>query len=150
MTTVAQRSRPALVTVAVVLWLLVLALQVVVTVVQVAGAVRADGAWVVVPAAIGVGLCVWFASGALRVGRGSARARFWMAVLGVLGFIGGLVPPYDARVVTGVLFGVAAVLPYLPSARPFFPRSAPRGASAPARRVVGWDPETGEPIRATD
>ncbi|WP_439693226.1 hypothetical protein ACRQ4B_03120 [Curtobacterium sp. SP.BCo] len=151
MITAPSRARPAVVTVAVAVWLVVFAGEFVATVVRLVRTVPTDGPWLVVPAAIGVGIGAWFAYGAIRVGRGSARARFWMAVLGAVGFVGVLIPPYDLRTVAGLAGAVAAVLPYLPSARPFFPRTGPRPTRRPReQRVVGWDPDTGEPVRATD
>jgi len=146
----APRSRPVLVTTAVVLWLVALVVQLVATLAQTIRNVQTDGAWAIGPMVIGLAIWGWFLFGALRMGRGSGRARFWMAVLGALGFLGACVPPYGTTTVTGVAGGVAAVLPYLPAARGYFPPRPPRTPKAPAPRVVGWDPETGEPIRATD
>ncbi|MGN8050341.1 hypothetical protein ACTJKO_11710 [Curtobacterium sp. 22159] len=150
MTTGAPRPRPAVVTAAVVLWLALFAFQLVSSSVQIARSVSADGPWMVLPGLVGLAFLAWFVFGAFRVGRGSGRARFWMAVLGALTVIGGFAPPYGLHTLIAVLAGVAAALPYLPAARGFFPPRVPRAAGAQAPRVVGWDPETGEPIRASD
>ncbi|WP_144711749.1 hypothetical protein [Curtobacterium pusillum] len=150
MTTGAPRSRPVLVTVAVVLWLALFAFQFVSSLVGLTGRVRADGPLALPASVIGLAVLAWFVFGALRVGRGSGRARFWMAVLGALAVVGAASPPYGAKTVIGVLSGVAAVLPYLPAARAYFP-PRPRRVRKPAEaRVVGWDPDTGEPIRASE
>jgi hypothetical protein len=149
-TTGAPRSRPTLVAVAVVLWLALFAFQFVSSLVQFTGHLRADGPLAIPAAVIGAAVLAWFVFGALRVGRGSGRARFWMAVLGALALIGALSPPYGTRTVISVLTGVAAVLPYLPAARSYFPPRPQRARKAPEPRVVGWDPETGEPIRASE
>lgn len=150
MTTGAPRSRPALVTAAVVLWLALFACDLVVRLVDLPRDLGAGGFWAIVPVVIGLAFLAWFVFGALRVGRGSGRARFWMAVLGVVGVIGVLLPPYGLTTANGVLGGVAALLPYLPAARGYFPPRAPRAAKVAQPRVVGWDPDTGEPIRTAD
>lgn len=151
MTSGAPRSRPSLVTAAVVLWSAVLAVDLVRTTVQHVRDLSTQSLpATLVIAVIGLAFTGWFAFGALRIWRGSGRARFWMAVLGALSALGSIVPPYDLATVTGLLSGVAAVLPYLPGARPFFPPRQPRATKRSEQRVTGWDPDTGEPIRATD
>ncbi|MCT9620135.1 MULTISPECIES: hypothetical protein [unclassified Curtobacterium] len=150
MTTGVPRSRPVLVTAAVVLWLVLFACDLVTRLVDLPGTVSSGGPWALVPVAIGLAILGWFVFGALRVGRGSGRARFWMAVLGVVGAIGALLPPYGLTTANGVLGAVAAFLPYLPAARGYFPPRQRPAARVAQPRVVGWDPDTGEPIRAAD
>lgn len=150
MTTGVPRSRPTVVTAAVVLWLLVLAAQAVAHVVRSGAEVRASGPWGVVLVVVGLAVLGFFAFGAVRVGRGSGRARFWMAVLAAMSVIGSALPPYGLTTAEGVASAVAGVLPYLPSARGWFPPRAARTARSAQPRVVGWDPETGEPIRASE
>lgn len=145
------RTRPVLVTVAVAAWLVVAVVNVVASVARALVAVASGSespAWILVPSAVGVVLWALFAWGALRLATGSARARFWLAVFGALGFLGAAAPPYGLGTVNGILLGAAAVLPYLPPSRPFFPRTQrPAEPAEPAEpRVVGWDPDTGEPI----
>lgn len=150
MTNGVPRSRPTPVTTAVVLWLVVIAFQVVSTLVQAVHRVSTNGPWTLVPVLIVLAIWALFVFGAVRVGRGSGRARFWMAVLGVLGLLGVVLPPYGLATLAGVAGVVAAGLPYLPAARGYFPPSPTRARRTAEPRVVGWDPDTGEPIRATD
>ncbi|WP_416392938.1 MULTISPECIES: hypothetical protein [unclassified Curtobacterium] len=150
MTTGSPTSRPVLVTAAVVLWLVLFACDLVARLVDLPGTVSSGGPWTLVPFVVGLALLAWFVFGALRVGRGSGRARFWMAVLGVVGAIGALLPPYGLATVNGALGAVAALVPYLPAARGYFPPRPRRAPKVAQPRVVGWDPDTGEPIRAAD
>jgi len=142
-------TRPVLVTVAVVLWLVVAVVGAVRTAASVLVSVGTDGPWIVVPGVVTVAVWVALAWGATRLARGSARARFWLAVFGALAFLSAAAPPYGLNTVNGGLLGAAALLPYLPASRPFFPRTL-RPVRPEERRVVAWDPETGEPIRERD
>ncbi len=150
MTTGAPRSRPALVTAAVVLWLVVSAVQAVAHAVRIGAEARAFGPWSVIPVVLGFAVLGFFAFGALRLARGSGRARFWLAVLGALSLIGSFAPPYGLTTAEGVASALAATLPYLPAARGWFPPRPARAPKPQQPRVVGWDPETGEPIRASE
>ncbi|KTR09094.1 hypothetical protein [Curtobacterium luteum] len=150
MTTGDPRSRPTVVTAAVVLWLVVFAVQTVAHTVRIGAEARGFGPWSVVPIVLGFAVLGFFAFGALRLARGSGRARFWLAVLGAVSLIGSFAPPYGLTTAEGIASTIAAVLPYLPGARGWFPPRV-RRVSRPAQpRVVGWDPETGEPIRASE
>ena len=140
-------TRPVLVTVAVAVWLVESAVRIVSAVARGVVEAQDDGWSAIVPVVIAVVIWLALAWGATRLAKGSSRARFWMAVLGALAFIGSVLPPYGVASAGGVLLGIAAVLPYLPPSRPFFPRTARGAARAPEPRIVGWDPETGEPIR---
>jgi hypothetical protein len=143
------RTRPVLVTIAVGAWLVVAVVNVVASMARALVAI-ASGAdlpvGTIVQAVVALALWALFAWGALRLAKGSSRARFWLAVFGALGFLGAVAPPYGLGTVNGVLLGAAAVLPYLPASRPFFPRTV-RAAKSAGPRTLGWDPETGEPIR---
>lgn len=150
MTAGTPRSRPVLVTVAVVLWLGLFACDLVVRLIDLPGTLSSHGPWTLLPVAIGLGVLAWFVFGALRIGRGSGRARFWMAVLGGVGAVAALMPPYGISTANGVLSAVAALLPYLPAARGFFPPRPPRAPRVAQPKVIGWDPDTGEPIHAAE
>lgn len=150
MTTGAPRSRPSVVTAAVLLWLVVFAVQTVAHAARIGAEARGFGPWSVVPIVLGFAVLGFFAFGALRLARGSGRARFWLAVLGAVSLIGSFAPPYGLTTAEGIASTIAAVLPYLPSARGWFPPRAARALRAAPPRVVGWDPETGEPVRASE
>jgi hypothetical protein len=145
--------RPRVVTIAVVLWWAVCASQLgfgVAAVIHAGGSVASEIAFSVLT----VGWTLWVAWGALRLGRGSGRARFWLAVVGALSVLSVIVALFSGPPAFGHLeslaAGVAAMLPYLPAARPFFPRAASRRKRPPEPVIVGWDPNTGEPIRASE
>lgn len=150
MTTGAPRSRPALVTAAVVLWLLVSAAQLIGNTLVIGRTAAQYGPWSVAGYVIGLGLIGFVAFGAIRLARGSGRARFWLAVLAAFGLLNAVVPPYGLTTAERVAAAVAGVLPYLPPARAWFPPRPARAPKAQQPRVVGWDPETGEPIRASE
>ncbi|MFJ4220437.1 hypothetical protein [Curtobacterium luteum] len=150
MTTGAPRSRPALVTAAVVLWLVVCAVQLVGHALVIGRTAAQYGPWSVVGYVLGFGLIGFVVFGAVRLARGSGRARFWLAVLATLGLLGAVVPPYGLTTAERVAAALAGVLPYLPPARAWFPPRPARAAKAQQPRVVGWDPETGEPVRASE
>lgn len=150
----AQRTgqRPIVVTVAVAIWWVVLAVRILSVVVRVVQQDAEDPG--MLPAALvggvlGVALSVFLAWVALRMGRGSDTARIWLAVLAALAVVSGVVSVATGTLTWGVLdpaaLGVAAVLSYLPSARPWFPRFERRPRQAEPR-TIGWDPQTGERI----
>lgn len=92
---------------------------------------------------------LFFAWLALRMWRGSANARLWLAIIasiGVVSMVIGLVttPPAWAFL-EPLALAVAAVLSYLPSARGWFPK-AERRPRRVEPKTLGWDPETGERI----
>ncbi|WP_022904101.1 hypothetical protein [Curtobacterium sp. B8] len=150
MTTGARRSRPALVTAAVVLWLVVCAVQLVGQALMIGRTAALYGPWFVVVYVVGFGLIGFVVFGAVRLARGSGRARFWLAVLAALGLLGAVVPPYGLTTAERVAAALAGVLPYLPPARAWFPPRPARAPKAQQPRVVGWDPDTGEPVRASE
>ncbi|MBT2502204.1 hypothetical protein [Curtobacterium sp. ISL-83] len=146
----ARGPRPTVVTVAVALWWLSSAAGVLSTAVRAVVTTERDGAVSIIPAVVVIGIWVFFGWLGWRVFLGSARARFWVAVLGALSFLGAFAPPYGLNTVLGLLPGAVAVLTYVPAARPFFPKAPPRVRRPPEPRVVAWDPNTGEPIREGD
>lgn len=150
MTTGAPRSRPALVTAAVVLWLVVCAVQLVGHALVIGRTAALHGPWSVVGYILGFGLIGLVVFGVLRLAGGSGRARFWLAVLAALGVIGAVAPPYGLTTAERVAAALAAVLTYLPPARAWFPPRARRVRKPAQPRVVGWDPDTGEPVRASE
>lgn len=93
-----------------------------------------------------ISLCVWLS---LRMARGSDTARLWLAGFAVFGAISaavGLVTmPPTWQLVEPVALLVATVLSYLPSVRPFFPKTE-RRRRPPEPKTIGWDPTTGERI----
>lgn len=144
--------RPAVVTAAVAIWAVVLVVRVVTVAI---GSVRlAQDEPGALPAALvggvlGTGICVLVAWAALLTWRGSGTARVWLGVLGafagVNAVIAVVVGSADWLTLEPVAVVAAAVLLYLPSARPWFPR-VERRPRAVEPRTIGWDPQTGERI----
>lgn len=144
--------RPTVVTVAVAIWAVVLAVRVVSVVIgSVRLALDEPGA---LPAALvggvlGVGICALLAWATLLVWRGSGTARIWLGVLGVLAVVNALVTVAVGSptwlTLESVAVVAAAVLLFLPSARPWFPR-VERRPRVQEPRTIGWDPQTGERI----
>jgi hypothetical protein len=145
----AQRTRPTVITVAVALWwaavgvrLFLAVFEIVEATLEVGGAIVGLAAGLLFTLAWSA-LFVWLAT---RMGRGSGSARLWLAIIAGLTACGAVftivtVGP-DWRLVDSACMVVAAVLSYLPSARPFFPREERRpGAAEPC--TIGWDPTTG-------
>ncbi|MBT1676681.1 hypothetical protein [Curtobacterium aurantiacum] len=150
-----QRTRPRVVTIAVTLWWVSVAVSLVVAAPGIVESVRSAGG-AILGASVGLvvvlawsALLVWLAS---RMGRGSGTARLWLAIVaGIAACNSGADVPavgVDWRLLPAVCVIVAAVLSYLPSARPFFPREE-RRARAAEPRTIGWDPTTGERIVET-
>jgi len=145
-------ERPTAVTVAVAIWWVVSAIPVVALGVVIAGWGREDAAAIVGEGLFVVfvlafsSLCVWLS---LRMARGSGTARVWLAVFAALGglnvVIGLATGTLSWRLAEPAALVVAAVLTYLPSARPFFPKTE-RRRRPPEPRTIGWDPTTGERI----
>lgn len=152
--------RPTVVTAAVAIWAVVLVVRVVTVVVgAVPTAQDEPGALPValVGGVLGIGICVLLAWAALLTWRGSGTARVWLGVLGAFAVvnvvIAVVVGSADWRTLEPVAVVAAAVLLYLPSARPWFPRWE-RRPRVREPRTIGWDPQTGEritePREATD
>jgi hypothetical protein len=145
-------GRPTVVTVAVAIWWTVLAVRTVEVVVGIVRLDREDPALVpagLVGAVLGIGFCALLAWGALRTARGSGTARFWLALVSAFAVLNVVIAVFAAEpswtVLEPLALGVAAVLTYLPSARPWFPR-AERRPRRVEPRTIGWDPQTGERI----
>ncbi|MBE7162877.1 MAG: hypothetical protein INR72_16680 [Williamsia herbipolensis] len=148
-----RTTRPSVVTAAVMLWWVVAVASVVGGVI---GEIRmADDMRMVGLVAVVLTLAWWWfvVYGSRRLAAGSGTARFWLAVLaavaGIGDAVGVVVDPLTPWALTPLAMVVAAVLTYLPSARPFFPKTI-RTARRQDRPIVGWDPNTGEPIRASE
>lgn len=151
----AQRTRPRVVTIAVALWwasvivsLVAAAPGIVVSMREAGGAIIGASLGLVLVLAWSA-LFVWLAT---RMGRGSGNARLWLAIIAGLTACGAVLTiatdGADWGLANAVCIVIAAVLSYLPSARPFFPREERRPrASEP--RTIGWDPTTGERIVET-
>lgn len=151
----AQRTRPRVVTIAVALWWAGVVVGLVVAAPGIVESVRHSGG-AIIGASVGLvvilawcATLVWLAS---RMGRGSRTARLWLAIIAGLGACnsgtGVSTVGLDWRLLATVCVVVAAVLSYLPSARPFFPREE-RHPRAAEPRTIGWDPTTGERILET-
>ncbi|PZE67700.1 MULTISPECIES: hypothetical protein [unclassified Curtobacterium] len=150
-----QRTRPRVVTIAVALWwasviisLVAAAPGMVVSMREAGGAIIGASLGLVIVLAWSA-LFVWLAT---RMGRGSGNARLWLAIIAGLTACSEVLTiatdGVDWSLVDAFCVVVAAVLSYLPSARPFFPRDARRPRSAEPR-TIGWDPTTGERIFET-
>lgn len=141
--------RPTVVTVAVAIWWTVLAVRTVEVVVGIVRLDREDPALVpagLVGAVLGIGFC---APREQRTARGSGTARFWLALVSAFAVLNVVIAVFAAEpswtVLEPLALGVAAVLTYLPSARPWFPE-AERRPRRVEPRTIGWDPQTGERI----
>ncbi|WP_144761337.1 hypothetical protein [Curtobacterium sp. 9128] len=158
MTDVQRPPRPRAVLVAAVLWWLSLVPSVVFVAVQMvrlaARRVPGAGATDVISGLVVLGVTVFIGWVVLRMSRGSRTARFWLAVLAGIGVLSVVIElatgTATIRVLEPVAAGVASALTFLPSVRPHFPKPPPRQRRAPERKVVAWDPNTGEPIRASE
>jgi hypothetical protein len=150
-----QRTRPRVVTIAVALWwasviisLGAAAPGMVVSMREAGGAIIGASLGLVLVLAWSA-LFVWLAT---RMGRGSGNARLWLAIIAGLTACSEVLTiatdGVDWSLVDAFCVVVAAVLSYLPSARPFFPRDARRPRAAEPR-TIGWDPTTGERIFET-
>ena len=151
-TTADTGGRPTVVTVAVVIWWVVVAVQAVMVVVGIVRLDREDPALLpagIVGAVLGIGIGVFLAWGALRMARGSGTARFWLALLSASAAVNLVIavvatePSWTEA--TALAIVAAAVLSYLPSARPWVP-SSERSPRRVEPRTIGWDPQTGERI----
>lgn len=145
-------GRPTVVTVAVAIWWVVLAVQAVMLAVRIVRMDREDPALLpagIVGAVLGIGFGVFLAWGTLRMARGSGTARFWLALLSASAAVNLVIAVVAAEpswtAATAVAIVAAAVLSYLPSARPWFPPSERRPRRVEPR-TIGWDPQTGERI----
>ncbi|MCS6570115.1 hypothetical protein NYQ35_15015 [Curtobacterium flaccumfaciens pv. flaccumfaciens] len=150
-----QRTRPRVVTIAVALWwasvvisLVAAAPGMVVSMREAGGAIIGASLGLVIVLAWSA-LFLWLAT---RMGRGSGNARLWLAIIAGLSACSTVfaiaTDGVDWSFIEAVCVVVAAVLSYLPSARPFFPRDERRPRSAEPR-TIGWDPTTGERIFET-
>lgn len=150
-----QRARPRVVTIAVALWWASVIISLVAAAPDIVVSMREAGG-AIIGASLGLilalawsALFVWLAT---RMGRGSGNARLWLAIIAGLTACGAVLTfvtdGVDWSLVYAVCFVVAAVLSYLPSARPFFPRDERRPRAAEPR-TIGWDPTTGERIVET-
>lgn len=144
--------RPTMVTVAVAIWAVVLAVRVVtLSVASVQLAQDEFGGWsiAVIGWVLGVGICALLAWATLLVWRGSGTARVWLGVMGALAVVNAVVAVVVGSATWLTLESVAvvaaAVLLFLPSARPWFPR-VERRPRVQEPRTIGWDPQTGERI----
>lgn len=150
-----QRTRPRVVTIAVALWWASVIISLVAAAPGIVVSMREAGG-AIIGASLGLvlvlawsALFVWLAT---RMGRGSGNARLWLAIIAGLAACSAVfaiaTDGVDWSLVDAVCVVVAAVLSYLPSARPFFPRDERRPRSAEPR-TIGWDPTTGERIFET-
>ncbi|WP_182066841.1 hypothetical protein [Curtobacterium sp. ME12] len=150
-----SRMRPRVVTIAVALWWASVIISLVAAAPGIVVSMREAGG-AIIGASLGLlfvlawsALFVWLAT---RMGRGSGNARLWLAIIAGLTACSAVVTIVtggaDWGLVDAVCIVVAAVLSYLPSARPFFPREERRPRAAEPR-TVGWDPTTGERIVET-
>ncbi|PZF31192.1 hypothetical protein [Curtobacterium sp. MCPF17_051] len=151
----AQRTRPRVVTIAVALWWASVIIRLVAAAPGIVVSLREAGG-AIIGASIGLlfvlawsALFVWLAT---RMGRGSGNARLWLAIIAGLTACSAVftiaTDGADWGLVDAVCIVVAAVLSYLPSARPFFPLEE-RRPRAVEPRTIGWDPTTGERIVET-
>lgn len=149
------RTRPRVVTIAVALWWASVIISLVAATPGIVVSVREAGG-AIIGASLGLlfvlawsALFVWLAT---RMGRGSGNARLWLAIIAGLTACSEVITIATDGVgwnlVDTVCVVVAAVLSYLPSARPFFPREERRSRAAEPR-TIGWDPTTGERIVET-
>jgi len=149
------RTRPRVVTVAVALWWASVIISLVAAAPGIVVSMREAGG-AIIGASLGLvlvlawsALFVWLAT---RMGRGSGNARLWLAIIAGLSACSTVfsiaTDGVDWSLADAVCIVVAAVLSYLPSARPFFPRDERRPRSA-GPRTIGWDPTTGERIFET-
>ncbi|QCR44402.1 hypothetical protein C1N91_13630 [Curtobacterium sp. SGAir0471] len=144
--------RPPVVTAAVAIWAVVLVVRVVtVAIGAVHLALSEPGA---LPAALfggvlGLGICALLAWATLLVWRGSGTARVWLGVMGAFAVVNVVVVTLTGNAswltLEAVAVIAAAVLLWLPSARPWFPRTE-RRPRVQEPRTIGWDPQTGERI----
>lgn len=150
-----QRTRPRVVTIAVALWWASVIISLVAAAPGMVVSMREAGG-TIIGASLGLvivlawsALFVWLAT---RMGRGSGNARLWLAIIAGLTACSEVLTiatdGVDWSLVDAFCVVVAAVLSYLPSARPFFPRDARRPRAAEPR-TIGWDPTTGERIFET-
>ncbi len=146
------RQQPPVVIAAVSIWAVVLVERIVVfSVMSVLSALREPDllpatvvAWV-----LGLGICALLAWATLLVWRGSGTARVWLGVMGAFAVVNvvvmGLTGSASWLTLEPVAVIAAAVLLWLPSARPWFPR-VERRPRVQEPRTIGWDPQTGERI----
>ncbi|WIB25713.1 hypothetical protein [Curtobacterium sp. MCSS17_015] len=137
---------------AVVIWWVVVALRLVLSVPRIVAALSASTGTVVAASVALVLVLGWSAllvRLASRMARGSGNARLWLAVVAGLTTCSSSV-----QVVTGAplwaltepaALVAATVLSYLPGAGVFFPRAEHRPRPG-GTRTVGWDPATGDRI----
>jgi hypothetical protein len=151
----AQRTRPRVVTIAVALWWASVIISLVAAAPGIVVSLREAGG-AIIGASLGLlfvlawsALFVWLAT---RMGRGSGNARLWLAIIAGLTACSAVITiatdGLDWSLADAVCIVVAAVLSYLPSARPFFPREERRPRAAEPR-TIGWDPTTGDRIVET-
>jgi hypothetical protein len=151
----AQRTRPRVVTIAVTLWWASVIISLVAAAPGIVVSLREAGG-AIIGASLGLlfvlawsALFVWLAT---RMGRGSGNARLWLAIIAGLTACSAVITiatdGVDWSLADAVCIVVAAVLSYLPSARPFFPREERRPRAAEPR-TIGWDPTTGDRIVET-
>jgi hypothetical protein len=151
----AQRTRPRVVTIAVALWWASVIISLVAASPGIVVSLREAGG-AIIGASLGLlfvlawsALFVWLAT---RMGRGSGNARLWLAIIAGLTACSAVITiatdGVDWSLADAVCIVVAAVLSYLPSARPFFPREERRPRAAEPR-TIGWDPTTGDRIVET-
>lgn len=145
-------QRPTVVTAAVAIWWVVLAVRIVSVVVGVVRLDQEDPALLpagIVGGVLGVGFSVFLAWVALRMARGSGNARFWLALIAAIAAVNAVIAVVatdpDWTILEPIAIVVAAVLTYLPAARPWFPKVERRPRRAEPR-TIGWDPQTGERI----
>ncbi|MBT1674217.1 hypothetical protein [Curtobacterium flaccumfaciens] len=150
-----QRTRPRVVTIAVAFWWASVIISLVAAAPGIVVSLREAGG-AIIGASVGLvfvlawsALFVWLAT---RMGRGSGNARLWLAIIAGLTACSEVITIAtdgpDWGIVNAVCVVAAAVLSYLPSARPFFPREERRPRAAEPR-TIGWDPTTGERILET-
>ncbi|PYY63181.1 hypothetical protein DEJ17_01415 [Curtobacterium sp. MCSS17_011] len=148
-------TRPRVVTIAVALWWASVIISLVAAAPGIVVSLREAGGGII-GASLGLvlvlawsALFLWLAT---RMGRGSGSARLWLAIIAALTACSAVITiatdGVDWSLVDAVCIVVAAVLSYLPSARPFFPREERRPRAAEPR-TIGWDPTTGERIVET-
>jgi len=144
--------RPTVVTAALAIWAVVLLVRVTtvsVAAVQLAQDESGGPLIAVIGGVLGIGICALLAWTTLLVWRGSGTARVWLGVLGAFALVNVVIAvavgSADWPTLEPVAVVAAAVLLYLPSARPWFPRWE-RRPRAQEPRTIGWDPQTGERI----